>query len=227
MSSAPTQLSGDSTSKSKQEIGSTNKCEDEQVSSGASSENVGESTQEQADTTSSENMNPSKPPPEDVKTSDVLDEIIYLIPKAKAQLTDEWVYIIDSGGQPAFQELLPLFTRAASLNVVTLDISKHLDEKYPHQYQASGKLFCFDTESTYTNKKCFESSVLIGIFNQKPLHLEGVTTESPEHTMYFVFGTHYDEFEKMHAGNVESKLIELNDNLVVSLPTSIIKKCHL
>ena len=63
MSSAPTQLSGDSTSKSKQEIGSTNKCEDEQVSSGASSENVGESTQEQADTTSSENMNPSKPPP--------------------------------------------------------------------------------------------------------------------------------------------------------------------
>ena len=155
-----------------------------------------------------------------MKTSDVLDEIIYLIPKAKTQLTDEWVYIIDSGGQPAFQELLPLFTRAASLNVVTLDISKHLDEKYPHQYQASGKLFCFDTESTYRNKKCFESSVLIGIFNQKPLHLEGVTTESPEHTMYFVFGTHYDEFEKMHAGNVESKLIELN----VSLPTSIIKK---
>ena len=127
MSSAPTQLSGDSTSKSKQEIGSTNKCEDEQVSSGASSENVGESTQEQADTTSSENMNPSKPPPEDVKTSDVLDEIIYLIPKAKTQLTDEWVYIIDSGGQPAFQELcyhclleqlLSMLSLLTSLNIL-------------------------------------------------------------------------------------------------------------
>ena len=241
LSSAPTHPSGASRAgKSKQELvinSATNKSEGEQVSllqasignAGKGTQeqaDAGKHTQEQADLAISENLNPSVPPPEEeVETSDVLEEIIKLIPQAKArQLTDEWVYIIDSGGQPAFQELLPLFTRAASLNVVTLDISKPLDEEYPYPYHVNGMLFNSDEELKYTNRKHFESSVLSGIFNQKPLDLQCVTTETPEHTMYFVLGTHYDEFEKMHAGNVESKLTELNDELAESLPTSIRKK---
>ena len=57
-----------------------------------------------------------------------IQEILRAGPK-NIRLSDQhWAYIIDSGGQPAYQELLALFVRAASLNIITLDLSKPFDE---------------------------------------------------------------------------------------------------
>ena len=227
MSSAPTQPSGASRAgKSKQELvvnSATNKNEDEKASLGASAGNAGKHTQEQADLAISENSNSSKPLPEEgVETSDVLEEIIDLIPEAKAKLTDEWVYIIDSGGQPAFQELLPLFARAASLNIVTLDISKPLNEECDYQYRINGQSFRCDKKLKYTNCKYFESTILNGSISQK-LNLRCVTKQ-PEHSMYFVIGTHYDKFESAHPEEVETSLADMNEKLMSSLPPHVINK---
>ena len=227
MSSAPTQPSGASRAgKSKQELvvnGATNKSEDDKASLGASAGNAGKHTQEQADLAISENLNSSKHlSEEEVETSDVLEEIIDLIPEAKAELTDEWVYIIDSSGQPAFQELLPLFTRAASLNIVTLDISKPLNEECDYQYRINGQSFRCDKKLKYTNCKHFESTILNGSISQK-LNLHCVTKQ-PEHSMYFVIGTHYDEFERAHPEEVEISLADMNEKLMSSLPPHVINK---
>ena len=82
---------------------------------------------------------------------DVFKEIADLLPDAGAQLSEKWVYIVDSGGQPAYQELLPLFTRAATLNIITLDISKGLDEKFAFMYRINGREFPCDKVIKYSN----------------------------------------------------------------------------
>ena len=234
MSSAPTQPSRASAGKSKQDDlqaitskqelkdSATLKHEDEQVSLAASTGNVDKCTQEQADLTIFEILNLFVPPPkEEVKTSDVMQEIIDLIPKAKAQFTDEWVFIIDSGGQPAFQELLPMFTRAASLNVITLDISKPLDEECDYLYRINGQLFPCDKKFKYTNLKLFHSTILSGIIGQK-LNLPCVV-KHPEHSMFFVLGTHYDRLKRAYPEKlkVENYLVEMNKKLMSSLPSHV------
>ena len=158
---------------------------------------------------------------EHYESGSILEEIADLIPKAKAQLSDEWVYIVDSGGQPAYQELLPLFTRAASLYVVTIDLSKDLNEKVEFMYRINGKEFKCDEKMKYSNRKLFKSVIsCAGV--QKPLQLKYVI-KPPKHSMYFVLGTHYDKLVEKYKDNAESKLAEMNEDLM-SLLTPHLKE---
>ena len=151
----------------------------------------------------------------------ILDKIVDLIPEAKAQLSDKWVHIVDSGGQPAYQELLPLFTRAASLNIVTIDLSKDLDEKVEFTYRINGKEFKCDEKMKYSNRKLFKSVIsCAGV--QKPLQLKYIV-KPPKHSMYFVLGTHYDKLVEKYKDNAESKLAEMNEDLM-SLLTPHLKE---
>ena len=151
----------------------------------------------------------------------ILDKIVDLIPEAKAQLSDKWVHIVDSGGQPAYQELLPLFTRAASLNIVTIDLSKDLDEKVEFTYRINGKEFKCDEKMKYSNRKLFKSVIsCAGV--QKPLQLKYIV-KRPKHSMYFVLGTHYDKLVEKYKDNAESKLAEMNEDLM-SLLTPHLKE---
>ena len=158
---------------------------------------------------------------EHYESGGILEEIADLIPKAKAQLSDKWVHIIDSGGQPAYQELLPLFTRAASLNIVTIDLSKDINEKVDFTYRINGKEFKCDEKMKYSNRKLFKSVIsCAGV--QKPLQLKYVV-KPPKHSMYFVLGTHYDKLVEKYKDNAENKLAEMNEDLM-SLLTSHLKE---
>ena len=102
-------------------------------------------------------VTPHMPPPPDQPSSDTIikedqapppsyhsEEIIRKILSARPKgirLSDHWLYVIDSGGQPAYQELLPLFTRAASLNIITLDLSKSFEKKFKLEYRIGGRYF--------------------------------------------------------------------------------------
>ena len=152
----------------------------------------------------------------------VVKEIIDLIHTAKSQLSEKWAYIIDSGGQPAFQELLPVFTRAASLNVITLDLSKGLDEEFEYMYRINGKEFKCDEKMKYSNRKVF-NSVVSAASVQKPLDIPYLIKPSqktiPIHSMSFVLGTHYDvmignsEDEK----EAEAEVKQMSDELMSQL----------
>lgn len=149
----------------------------------------------------------------------VVKEITDRIPTAKAQLSEKWAYIIDSGGQPAFQELLPLFTRAATLNVVTLDLSKGLDEKFKCMYRINGKEFECDEKMEYSNHKVF-NSVVSAASVQKPLNIPYQTKPSqedtPSHSMSFVLGTHYDVVIKNSSdqNEAEAKVKQMSNDLM-------------
>ena len=149
----------------------------------------------------------------------ILKEIADLIPKAKAQLSDKWVYIVDSGGQPAYQELLPLFTRAASLNIVTINLSKELDENFEFTYRINGKEFKCDEKMKYSNRRLFKS--VISCAGVQKQHEQKYVIKPPKHSMYFILGTHYDKLKekcKESGDNVDDKLDKMNKELMSSLP---------
>ena len=81
-----------------------------------------------------------------------------------------------------------MFTRAASLNIITLDLSKSFEEKFKLEYRIGGKYFPCHSKSTQL--AIFRSAVSTGA-TFKPLDISHVTKE-PIHSMHLVLGTHYD-----------------------------------
>ena len=122
------------------------------------------------------------------RSEKIIQKILSARPKG-IRLSDHWLYVIDSGGQPAYQELLPLFTRAASLNIITLDLSKSFEEKFKLEYRIGGKNFPCHSRSTQLT--IFQSAVSTGS-TFRPLNISNVTRK-PTHTMHLVLGTHYDK----------------------------------
>ena len=121
-------------------------------------------------------------------TEAVVQEILATQPKG-IRKSDHWLYIIDSGGQPAYQELLPLFTRAASLNIITLDLSKPLNERFDLMYRIDGKYFPCHSKST---QLAFFQSVVATGASFEPLDISCIS-KKPTHSMHLVLGTHYDK----------------------------------
>ena len=121
------------------------------------------------------------------------DELNFLIseynPQSNIELKDRWVYIIDSGGQLAYQELLPLFTRAPSLNIITLDLSRPFNKEFDFTYRINGKEF--SCNSTSSSLDSFKSAVSSGIIFKHPELECSVKSESPS-SMHLVLGTHFD-----------------------------------
>ena len=115
-------------------------------------------------------------------------EILATQPK-EIHISDHWLYVIDSGGQPAYQELLPLFTRAASLNIIALDLSKPFNERFDLMYRIDGQYFPCHSKSTQL--AFFQSAVSTGA-SFKPLDISCIS-EEPTHSMHLVLGTHYDK----------------------------------
>ncbi|XP_019860746.1 PREDICTED: uncharacterized protein LOC109589065 [Amphimedon queenslandica] len=140
----------------------------------------------------------------------VIQEIVGTIQSSEVQLnlSGHWLYIIDSGGQPAYQELLPLFVRAASLNIITLDLSKPLDDKLDFQYRIGREIFSCGLNLKYSNREFFQSAISSGAI-LKPIDVPHVL-ETPSHPMNFVLGTHYDLIN-------DDMLKEINKELVSSL----------
>ena len=134
----------------------------------------------------------------------VCKDIIEAIPKANAKLEHHWVYIIDSGGQLAFQELLPLFTRAASLNIITIDLTKGVDEKLEYQYRIGGESFSCDPNFTCTNRE-----FLMDVFSSGTIYnTQHTTVQCPN---YFVLGTHSDKATPKNIEDLNNALLSFSD----------------
>ena len=136
------------------------------------------------------------------------------------RLKGHWLYVIDSGGQPAYQELLPLFTRAASLNIITLDLSKPFDEEFDLKYRIDGSYFSCRSKSTQLAS--FQSTVSTAA-NFKSLDISCVT-KPHRHSMHLVLGTHYDKVDEATLKACEDALSSSISSLQPYLNDRIIKK---
>uniref|UniRef100_A0A1X7TB88 Uncharacterized protein n=1 Tax=Amphimedon queenslandica TaxID=400682 RepID=A0A1X7TB88_AMPQE len=178
-------------------------------SKGQSSETISTETKttESADPAESNNL---AEPAEDLDANKIRRNIVKAISEAKVQLDRHLVYIVDSGGQTAFQELLPLFTRAASLNIITIDLSKGLYEKLDLQYRIDGAPYPCDPKFSYTNiefiKDVLSSGAIVQPLNTQQSKEDTKALQYPE---YFVLGTHKDKAEPTQIEEYNKELLSL------------------
>ena len=164
---------------------------------------------------------------DDTEAIKIRKDIVEAIPNAEGKKIDSnWVYIVDSGGQTAFQELLPLFTRASSLNIITLDLSKGIDDKLEQKYRINGELLSQIDENSagdskpfsYTNiqflKDVLSSGAILQPYRaqQQIGSGENTSTESktPQYPEYFVLGTHKDQDIKNNFEKYNEELSSLS-----------------
>ena len=134
-------------------------------------------------------------------------EVIKEISNAHAtkKFSTDWVYFIDSGGQPAYRELLPLFTRAAALNIITIDLTKGLDEKCQFQYRIDQHTSPIDTNLMYSNRGIIQSTISSeAMLNHIKIPF---VSRMPKHPHYLILGTRSELVSK------EEKLKEMNESL--------------
>ena len=158
---------------------------------------------------------------DDPDANKICRDIIDAIPTAKANLNCNWVYIVDSGGQTAFQELLPLFTRASSFNIITIDLSKGMNEKLDLQYRIDGTSYPCDPSFSYTNIEFLNDVLSSGAISQPysniPQSKDAVlqphdTPESEEalrYPEYFILGTHKDKATQQNIEKYNKELLSL------------------
>jgi len=107
------------------------------------------------------------------------------------------MYIIDTGGQPQFQEILPNFVRC-SVNFLVHDLSQDLNDYPKFEYVIDGK--------SYTAPECLRASNLSIIEQSVRSISSSVQSEKIEHTSptIAILGTFQDKFiEEKCGGNLD------------------------
>ena len=142
---------------------------------------------------------------------EVIKEISKSLETGKSKkFSTNWVYFIDSGGQSAYRELLPLFTRAAALNIITIDLTKGLDKKCQFQYRIDQNTSPIDIDRKYSNREIIRSTISSeAMLNSIEIPY---VSESDKHKhiqpCYLILGTRVDD-----ESVTEEKLRKINESL--------------
>ena len=89
----------------------------------------------------------------------VEQKLLKLIDKASASSKIprfEWVYFVDSGGQPQFHEILPVFLKGASICIYVQKLSERLDEHPWVEYYDNDGLVGKSYRAMHTNEQMFQ-----------------------------------------------------------------------
>ena len=93
-------------------------------------------------------------------TESELARMIELSSGTKEQLEVNLVHITDSGGQPQFHEILPVFLRRASIYIFVTKLSESLDERpLVMYYDSNGNLISKPFPATHTNMQIFRHCI--------------------------------------------------------------------
>ena len=91
----------------------------------------------------------------------------------------DWIYIVDSGGQPQFREMLPVLVQMATACVLTLKLNEPLGQLNEVKFFHEGRELCKPYLSVLTNEQ---------IVN----HCSQIVGSQTEDCKLFVVGTHQD-----------------------------------
>ena len=110
----------------------------------------------------------------------------------------EWLYIIDSGGQPQFHELLPTFVRHVSAVAFFVKLNETLATRPMIEYYSKGGVSaCEPYQSSQSNLQVIQSCLQA----MQTRCLVENTAECPE---LFFIGTHYDLESKEEPLNIKN-----------------------
>ena len=148
--------------------------------------NLQETLEDTSETSSSENA-------EKVVDSVTIDEeLISLLPRcsSSAPITSfQRFHIIDSGGQPEFYELLPIFMKDLSACVFVVKLSDELSSQPTAVWYRRGQKYPFSYKSDKTHEQLFKLCI-------RTVHSLKITSKKEVSPKILVLGTHKDEEEK-------------------------------
>ena len=139
------------------------------------------------------------------------DSLLPLIKNSKGSrrlLDVHWVYLIDTGGQPQFLQLLPAFIKNISSCVCFVRLDQDLDDKPIVKFFGKSGTQCGESyESEHTNLQVIESCV-------RTIHSK-CCLKSDKSPSFFVVGTHLDKYEEKSTPSetIEAKNSRLNTHL--------------
>ena len=105
-----------------------------------------------------------------------------------------FVYLVDTGGQPQFQEVLPMFVRNASVNMFVFKLSEKLGECPTFEYYLDGKKYCEPRELQLTNQEIIEHAAR-SVFSCRQTREIKRVRERPEQPAVVLLGTFKDKLE--------------------------------
>ena len=155
----------------------------------------------------------------DVKTDTFLKYVSSIITEIQSMVAMEqncikevfgsnWIYFIDSGGQPHFHNLLPLFVQGISVAIYVLRLSDKLDEYPLIEYFKDGRPIGEPFRSHLTTEGNFKFLI------------QSVQSRNEDCRLVCI-GTHLDKISEC-SETEEDK----NTQLLKILPESICEKCH-
>ena len=113
----------------------------------------------------------------------------------------DWIYLTDSGGQPQFQDVLPLLYHNESLHIVVTRLDEGLDDKPKIRYYNKGEdIYTLPDQLTLSNREIIERACQIA---------EAQATSRKFVPKVMIVGTHKDKL----GINSEAMLKEINNEL--------------
>ena len=105
-----------------------------------------------------------------------------------------WIYLIDSGGQPQFQEVLPLFVQHNSISIITHRLCEQLSEKPVFEFVIHGKHTCLPSKLQLTNLDMI-TSVFRSQSSIRAASLQQIE-KTPSNPLVILVGTFLDQVDK-------------------------------
>ena len=120
--------------------------------------------------------------------------------KSSSELFDlDWIYLVDSGGQPQFADILPLLFGSEALYLMVVRLDQDLDDKQDNCFCSSGKTYKLPETLTLTHYQMIERACQIAEAQS--------TKSSPKRVV--VIATRYDEVV-----NPEDRVRKFNERLL-------------
>ena len=140
------------------------------------------------------------------KQSATTEHLFSLLRSANASdqlFSAHWIYLIDSGGQPQFQEILPLFVQHNSINIITHRLCEQLSEKPVFEFVIHGKHTCLPSELQLTNLDMI-TSFFRSQSSMRTASLQQVE-KTPSNPHFVLVGTFLDQVDDECPESVEQK----------------------
>ena len=122
-----------------------------------------------------------------------------------------WIYLLDSGGQPQFTDLLRMFVRGNSLYIIVMKVTESLDDKPTFVYSINGKELNTPKEMTMTNLQIIESFIRSVAATSR-----GQVGDKSE-PAFAIVATHCDQSKFKRLLGLEETIKEKNETLLLCL----------
>ena len=111
--------------------------------------------------------------------------------KGRKLRLNKMIYLVDIGGQPELQEVIPLVVRNASVNLLVLKLSDELKAKPKNEWYNDGKCITEPEEMDITNEEYLENAAK-SVFLSKPKLSIKQAISVPDKPSVVIVGTHKD-----------------------------------